>query len=171
METLVLSHAYEPIDLWSFGQTMKRLVREGGRLFLEGVEVVAEYTRVVQGAGWTFTLPAVVRLLAPVPHKRAIRYSWQNIYARDKGRCQYCGQKVALAEATRDHVIPRALGGKTSWTNIVTACAPCNQKKGGRTPAHARMRLRQAPVKPRSLPRRRVPLPSQVPEVWKGWVW
>ena len=44
------------------------------------------------------------------------------------------------SELTFDHVIPRAQGGRTTWENVATACAPCNLKKGGRTPragAHA----------------------------------
>lgn len=34
-----------------------------------------------------------------------------------------------LHQATRDHVVPRANGGKTSG-NVVAACWSCNQEKG-----------------------------------------
>ena len=37
------------------------------------------------------------------------------------------------------HVVPRSRGGRTTWENIVTACARCNQTKGGRTPQEAHM--------------------------------
>jgi hypothetical protein len=31
---------------------------------------------------------------------------------------------------TFDHVVPRSQGGRTTWDNIVTACAPCNLQEG-----------------------------------------
>jgi hypothetical protein len=55
-----------------------------------------------------------------------------NVFLRDRFSCQYCGSPQHL---TFDHVVPRRLGGRTSWENVLTACAPCNMKKGGRTPA------------------------------------
>ena len=39
-------------------------------------------------------------------------------------------------------------GGRTSWENVVVACVPCNQRKAGRTPQQAGMRLRKVPHKP-----------------------
>src|SRR3546814_11063369 len=51
---------------------------------------------------------------------------------------------------TFDHVIPRALGGRTTWENVATACAPCNLRKGGRTPAQAHMALAARPERPSS---------------------
>jgi hypothetical protein len=45
----------------------------------------------------------------------------QNVASRDDFRCQYCGLKLPLRELTYDHLVPRALGGKTCWENIVMA--------------------------------------------------
>lgn len=59
------------------------------------------------------------------------------IMRRDRHRCQYCGARAS----TLDHVQPRCQGGATSWSNLVAACSPCNQRKGGRTPAEAGMKL------------------------------
>ena len=81
-----------------------------------------------------------------------MKFSRENVYARDHGRCQYCGRSLARPEATYDHVIPRSRGGPTRWENVVICCVPCNQRKGGRTPEEAGMQLRAVPVKPRSLP-------------------
>ena len=53
-------------------------------------------------------------------------------------------------DLTFDHVIPRAQGGRTTWENVATACAPCNLKKGGRTPKQARMPLHLEPIRPTS---------------------
>ncbi|MEU8612626.1 HNH endonuclease, partial [Actinoplanes sp. NPDC048791] len=38
-------------------------------------------------------------------------------------------------------------GGNT-WLNTVAACGRCNQRKGDRTPAEARMPLRWVPTAP-----------------------
>src|SRR5258708_4539710 len=67
-----------------------------------------------------------------------------NLFLRDAFSCQYCGSAEDL---TFDHLTPRSRGGRTTWENIVTACAPCNLAKGGRTP-------REAPMRPHSHPRR-----------------
>jgi len=81
-----------------------------------------------------------------------IRFSRRNIFERDKNTCQYCGAKLARAELTIDHVIPRSRGGRDSWTNLVLACVKCNVKKGNRIPAEASMPLIRNPVKPNWLP-------------------
>lgn len=59
--------------------------------------------------------------------------------ARDKMRCAYCGK---INATTVDHVIPLSQGGALrDFLNVVAACEDCNQKKGGRTPEEAHMRL------------------------------
>ncbi len=62
--------------------------------------------------------------------------------------CQYCGKQPGGEELTIDHVVPRAHGGVSSWTNCVLACVDCNSKKAARTPKEARMKLRKQPVRP-----------------------
>ena len=83
---------------------------------------------------------------------RGVRFSRENVYLRDQGRCQYCAESVTRSVATYDHVLPRAQGGRTIWENIVTACGACNAKKGPRTPLEAGMPLRKPPYRPRELP-------------------
>lgn len=168
METLVLNPGYEPVARvpWQRAVTL---------LFLGKVEVVEEYEdRDVRSVTFVFKMPAVVRLLRALRGARkAIKFSRENVYARDDGRCQYCGARVARHEATYDHVLPRALGGLTTWTNIVIACVPCNQRKGGKTPEQAGMRLRSQPVKPKKLPdtfRVTLSFSRGMPESWKTWV-
>lgn len=48
------------------------------------------------------------------------------------GRCAYCGRGLSRREATADHVIPRAAGGRTTASNIVAACAACNFAKSNK---------------------------------------
>ena len=73
-----------------------------------------------------------------------------------------------MRELNYDHVIPRTRGGRTVWENIVSSCYPCNDRKGGRTPEEAGMRLRKKPFKPSSLPVTPVltTIRSEVPEAW-----
>lgn len=71
-----------------------------------------------------------------------------NLFARDRHTCMYCGASGPAIRLTRDHVIPRCQGGEDRWTNVVTACATCNTRKGGRTPDQAGMPLLAVPYRP-----------------------
>ena len=93
----------------------------------------------------------VLRSYDRVP-KRHVRYSRANVFTRDKFTCQYCGQQPQRSQLNLDHVIPRSLGGRTTWENVVCSCVDCNRRKGGRTPQQARLRLIRAPAKPRWTP-------------------
>ena len=116
------------------------------------VEVLEEYPDYPVHPDWS--APAVVRLTHWIrPHKARVRFSRQNVLARDRYCCQYCGTRTPLRKLTFDHVMPKSRGGKTTWENIVACCAfPCNQTKGARTPEEAGMRLLKKPVRPRWLP-------------------
>ena len=66
-----------------------------------------------------------------------------------------------------DHVVPRALGGRSTWENVVTSCVECNRRKGGRTPRQANMKLRAHPERPRWTPFMNLMLSSVRYEEWK----
>ena len=123
---------------------------------------------------FVFKMPSVVRLFRALRGQRKhIAFSRENVYARDGGRCQYCGVKMRRPQITYDHVIPRAHGGKTTWENIVFACVGCNQKKGGKTPEQAGMKLLSVPVRPKKLPEHiRISLAFRhgMPESWRTWL-
>ncbi len=110
---------------------------------------VAAHDESIGTVGRLIRVPRVVLLQTydRLP-KKQIRFSRYNIFARDRSTCQYCGRKYAKSELNLDHVIPRALGGKTIWENIVCSCVNCNRKKGGRTPAQAGLKLVKAPGRP-----------------------
>tara|TARA_R110001606_G_scaffold179395_1_gene326100 strand:+ start:593 stop:1099 length:507 start_codon:yes stop_codon:yes gene_type:complete len=73
----------------------------------------------------------------------------RNVFWRDSGQCQYCGEKFKFDDLTMDHVLPKSKGGDKSWENIVASCRPCNSKKRNRTPKEARMPLLRRPHSPR----------------------
>lgn len=70
------------------------------------------------------------------------------LYRRDQGICAYCGEHVAARDATRDHVFPRARGGRDVWENVVLAHQYCNMKKACRTPDEAGTPLLYVPYRP-----------------------
>jgi 5-methylcytosine-specific restriction endonuclease McrA len=78
-----------------------------------------------------------------------VKFTRQSIFERDKFICQYCGQQFKREELEKEHVIPRSQGGLSVWTNIVTACGACNDKKAGMTPEQAGMKLIRKPVEPK----------------------
>ena len=49
---------------------------------------------------------------------------------------------------TFDHLIPKYLKGKTTWTNVVSACTNCNFKKGDRILLETDMHLLKFPHQP-----------------------
>jgi 5-methylcytosine-specific restriction endonuclease McrA len=91
--------------------------------------------------------PTVIRLSSYVKlPRRRIGFSRRAVLRRDGYTCQYCG--VLTVRPTLDHVVPRRLGGGATWTNLVTACRDCNERKGGRTPEQAGMPLLRRPFVP-----------------------
>jgi 5-methylcytosine-specific restriction endonuclease McrA len=123
--------SYYPLSLWSWQEVIKAV-------FLERVDVVSTYDHVVRSPSFEMRLPSVVALKSYVAQDRPPAFTRFNLFLRDAFSCQYCG---AGEELTFDHIIPRSKGGRTTWENIVTACAPCNLAKGGRTPKEAQMPL------------------------------
>ena len=105
---------------------------------------------VVRTISFTIRIPKVILLLLydKLPCS-SIKFNRKNIYQRDKNICQYCGKKFDLMNLNIDHVIPKVLGGKSVWTNVVCSCMNCNLRKGGRTPQQAGMKLILTPKEPR----------------------
>jgi 5-methylcytosine-specific restriction endonuclease McrA len=164
--TLVLSQAYEPIKVVSWKRALTLLT-------LGKVEVLEEYDWGIRTATVVIKVPAVVRLLCAFRRRKAaVKFSRVNIHARDGYRCQYCGQKNAIGELTYDHVLPRRMGGRSEWTNIVSACQECNLRKGGRTPEQAGMELRAKPVQPTWVPAITIAVSTRsIPDAWRDYLY
>lgn len=130
--------SYFPLSLWSWQNTLKAV-------FLERVNIVSEYDRVVRSPSIEIRLPSVIALknyIRPAKHPAFTRF---NLFLRDRFICQYCADN---SELTFDHLVPRSRGGRTTWSNVTTACAPCNLRKGGRTLEESHMRPAQMPYRP-----------------------
>jgi 5-methylcytosine-specific restriction endonuclease McrA len=165
-QVLLLNITYEPLRIinWKKAITM---------LCLGKVEVIEEYSREIHSVSFTVKLPSVVRLLRLVKRpKTPVKFSRQNIYARDRYKCQYCGARFATEDLTYDHVIPKSRGGKTQWKNIVTCCIDCNRKKGGRLPSEASMKLVRKPKRPTWVPALRITIGyREIPQTWRDYLY
>src|SRR4030042_1022384 len=134
---LVLNQNYEPLNVCQ--------VRRAFRLVYQGKAELLENGRgEIHSASAIYPLPSVIRLVQqikrPLPQRRLTRVE---VFNRDHYICQYCGKESK--NLTLDHVMPRYRGGKHTWTNVVSACIPCNRHKAGRTPAEAGINLHRQP--------------------------
>ncbi len=116
-------------------------------LLMEKAQLLASYELLeIRTVSRSYAYPSVIRLThyKHIPYK-GVLLNRANLFRRDRGQCQYCGSAKQL---TIDHVIPRSKGGKTSWTNLVTACNRCNVLKGDKTLEQVDMQLRTEPFVP-----------------------
>ena len=130
--------SYYPLSLWSWQDAIKAV-------FLDRVNIIAEYDHAVSSPSFSMKLPSVVCLKSYVQPSRYPAFTRFNVFLRDRFQCQYCGSHDDL---TFDHVLPRSKGGRTTWENVVAACAPCNLKKANRLPREIGMHPMQAPFQP-----------------------
>jgi 5-methylcytosine-specific restriction endonuclease McrA len=117
-------------------------------VFSDRVTVVEEYDVDIHSGHQTWRLPSVVALKDYVRRDQTPTFSRYNVYLRDQFTCQYCGKPFETRHLTFDHVVPRAAGGVSSWTNVVASCSPCNHRKGSKLPAEAKMFPLNKPVAP-----------------------
>lgn len=130
--------SYFPLSLWPWQESIKAVC-------MDRVLIAAEYDATVRSQRHEMRIPSVVVLKDYVKPRKRVAFTRFNLFLRDEFSCQYCGARHDL---TFDHVVPRALGGVTSWENVVAACAPCNLKKGSKTLRQSGMRLRRPPRRP-----------------------
>jgi 5-methylcytosine-specific restriction endonuclease McrA len=163
MAVLLLDSTYEPIKIISWEDAMHRVVTGDA-------EVVEETDKLIRSAYVEWKLPSVIRQLKKFKRKGKVQFSRINIYMRDAWTCQYCREKKQTKDLTFDHVLPRSQGGKTSWTNIVTACRPCNSAKEDKTPEQAKMKLMRKPEEPKWLPIQMVIRMKELPKQWETYL-
>jgi 5-methylcytosine-specific restriction endonuclease McrA len=137
---LVLNANFEPINICSTRRAIGLILNDKASLVLNGRGEIRTVSH-------TFPRPSVIRLDHMIKRPRQhVRLTKREILRRDDYTCQYCGQRASYL--TIDHVIPRRLGGKHTWENLVAACPSCNHRKGGRTLEQVQMRLLHKPQEP-----------------------
>jgi 5-methylcytosine-specific restriction endonuclease McrA len=143
-EVLVLNSDYAPLNVCNIRRAI-------AMVYLGKVDVLHTDEMDIHTLSGRVDSPSVVRLRQhvrrPVPE---LRLSRRSVLARDHYTCQYCGHTAK--DLTVDHIIPKRLGGPTSWENLVCCCKKCNTKKGDKTLQHLGWALARVPRKPRYVP-------------------
>lgn len=143
---LVLNATYEPLSIVSVQRAVILLLKEKAEL----IEAASER---LHASRVTLPVPLVIRLVyyVRIPHPIILAPTRKSVALRDNFTCQYCGATPGRPLLTLDHIVPRSRGGQTTWENVVTACRPCNMRKGNRTPEEAGMTLRKQAGRPHYL--------------------
>lgn len=141
-KTLLLSSTYQVINFIPERKVFKLL-------FKDKVEVISAWDETFYWGSGSVKHPSILRL------KNHVRKNYFNsnfsrkaLIKRDRSTCQYCSRKLTASQITVDHVLPRAQGGITSFTNCVVCCQICNNKKADKTPEQAAMVLLKKPTHP-----------------------
>ena len=92
---------YFPLSLWSWQEVVKAV-------FLERVNIVAEYDREVHSPSWCMRLPSVISLKSYIKADHRPAFTRFNVFLRDGFSCQYCNRRQRSEELTFDHLVPRS---------------------------------------------------------------
>jgi 5-methylcytosine-specific restriction endonuclease McrA len=137
---LLLNANFEPLNVCPTRRAL-------GLIFTGKAEIITNGRGYVRTVNTAYPRPSIIRLGYMIKRPRPrLSINKREILRRDEHTCQYCGSRSK--RLTVDHVLPRHRGGQYTWTNLVTACADCNVRKGGRTIQEAHMQLLQTPFEP-----------------------
>lgn len=173
-QVLLLNASYEPHSVISWQRAIELWFRDK-------IEVIKEYADfVIKSVTFSMNCPAVIRLKKYIKTKKTFRrfkFNRLNVYSRDKWQCQYCLKQFSPTNfkmLTYDHVIPRSKwdkpGSPTIWSNILTACRPCNQKKADRTPEEAGMIPFSNPGYPNMSKQYQLEIKRSIPKEWEDFL-
>jgi 5-methylcytosine-specific restriction endonuclease McrA len=136
---LVLNATYEPLCVVPLRRAVVLVLAEKAIIVEAGDQVMRSERTSIQ-------VPTVVRLshYVRVPYRREVPLTRRAVLDRDAHLCAYCGTRAD----TIDHVKPRSRGGVHAWSNVVSACARCNHRKGDRLLAELGWHLTVTPTQP-----------------------
>src|ERR1700746_3033580 len=75
--------SYFPLSLWPWQESIKAV-------FLDRVNIVSQYDRVVHSPSFEMKLPSVIALKQFIPLNRRPAFPRFNVFLRDSFTCQYC---------------------------------------------------------------------------------
>lgn len=130
-DTLLLNKDYRPLSVFPLSvinwKTAIKLI------FLDRINVLHYYDDwQVHSPSMTMEVPSVAVTREYFNIKHGIKLTRKNLYLRDNFTCAFCDDVFDPKDLSIDHVIPKSRGGKNEWTNLVTACNPCNWDKGSK---------------------------------------
>ena len=134
-ETAITYHA-KGMVAWSLGEIVAKfrggIQNNGEQSYIETPSIIA-----INGHGFDISKHGKVALTN------------RTLFGRDRNVCAYCGDHFHNHHnLSRDHILPKSRGGLNLWTNVVTACRPCNGKKDNMTLKESRMELLYIPYEP-----------------------
>ena len=134
LKTLVLNADFVPLA--SFPNLVTIQARDAVSKVLSGSCIaVAEYDRKIGCPSIDMNWPAVIVRREYEHIEKSVHLNKTSLFFREAGSCMYCGCEFdSLEEVTVDHVVPRAMGGKTTWMNVVASCRDCNARKANSPP-------------------------------------
>jgi 5-methylcytosine-specific restriction endonuclease McrA len=139
---LKLDSSFKPIEIIS-GEKAFLLT------WLKKAYAVQYSDKWVHSATKAFQIPSVIVLFQYIDEKFfTLPCTRKNILIRDENRCQYCAERFWDSELTIDHVVPKSKAGKSTWTNVVSACKACNQKKRDYLVENSPVSLIRRPAQP-----------------------
>lgn len=143
---LLLNADWQPVQIYPLSTiTWQEAIKA---VISERVSVVEEYDTEIHSSRQSWRLPSVVALKEYINRDKKATFSRFNVFLRDNYECQYCGNEFETKQLTFDHVVPRARGGTSNWSNVVSACSTCNRQKGSASLKKAGMRLLKTPQEP-----------------------
>jgi len=131
-----ITYQAKKVVAWSLGEIVAKYrggtQKDGTPSYLETSSIIA-----IKGHGFN-------------PYKHStVALTNKTLFGRDRNICAYCGGHFTnFNHLSRDHIVPKFLGGVNVWTNVVSACKNCNSKKGHKTLKEARMELLYVPYVP-----------------------
>lgn len=175
---LILNSDYTPLGIINWKRAMIWSIKHKNSD--RGIEIIDFYKNdfILGTNNKKYPIPSIAKTINYFRTKEDnVKFSRKNLFIRDNYSCQYCGSKPGVLNLTYDHVIPKSKwksinGSPTCWTNIVTACQPCNRRKGNRTPKEANFKLKNLPIIPKKHPKylpiahHLVKIRSDIPPEW-----
>jgi 5-methylcytosine-specific restriction endonuclease McrA len=165
LDTLILNRDMRPIKMLPVSTANWQDAIKA--VYAETATIVHEYEEwEVHSPSVTMSVPSVIMVRDYVHFDKCIPWNEEYLKLRDRYRCLYCNRPFPSQHLTQDHVVPRKYGGKTNWENIVSACGPCNHRRGH----NQKIRPRIMPYRPTywELVEKAKELPLVVPD--ESWV-
>ena len=158
--TLVLNKHWAPVRVCTVRRALTLVFKDMARIFEPGQPSLHDFESwtdlavaigepCIQAVSLRIRIPEVIVLHRSDRYtKPRVVFSRRNLFRRDRNTCQYCRKRFPTEDLSIDHVVPRALGGHSSWTNCVVACLVCNSRKGSRSLEASRMQILRMPKEP-----------------------
>jgi hypothetical protein len=151
LKVLILDQANTPAKWWGTVEEVVGHYARGDILWASDPVAVLRGGHNKDGNQSLFGVPSIITvrgLIKAYKETSPIPLEKSHLVKRDRHLCAYCGGKFKAEDLRMEHVIPDSRGGPKSWTNIVSSCQFCNDKKRDRTPEEAGMPLLFVPYKP-----------------------